>query len=194
MDDYKIKKYKNILLEEKERIEKALENRDNHQENDELSTIDNHPADIGTELFMREQDEGFKTSFKETLEEIEYSLSNIQDGTYGTCSVCGEQIVEDRLEAIPYASTCTSCMEDGDDEEDKFESLDEEYISKKSHSRDNVQFDREDSYQEVAEYEKIPKDPSYSTGDYMGVIDKDEEKNTENVDNLSQEYYDDTQD
>ena len=48
MEDYKIKKYKEIVLEEKERIEKALENKENHQEDDELSTIDNHPADIGT--------------------------------------------------------------------------------------------------------------------------------------------------
>ena len=143
---------------------------------------------------MKEQDEGFKASFKETLESIENSLSKIQDGSFGTCSMCGEQIVEERLEAIPYASTCTNCMEDDHDIEDKYESLDEEYITKKSHSRDNVQFDREDSYQEVAQYEKIPKDPSHSTGDYMGVIDGDEDKNTENIDNVSQEYYDDTQD
>lgn len=201
MDDYQLKKYKERLLEEKERIENILENRgsrgeegvDNYPDN-ELSNVDNHPADIGTEVFMREQDEGFKASYKDTLEQIDNSLSNISDGTYGVCSSCSQEIEEERLEAIPYASECSKCMAvDENDEERKYESLDQDYITKKSESRDSVQFDREDSYQDVAEFEKIAKDPSDSTGDYMGVFDDEEEKNTEDVDRISQEYYDETQ-
>lgn len=194
MEDYKVKKYKEMLIEEKGKIENILENSLGDYLEGELSNVDNHPADMGTELFMKEQDEGFKASHKNTLEEIENSLSNIQDGNYGLCSSCGEDISEERLDVLPYASTCTECMEDSDkNTESKYESLDEDFGTERSHSRDNVQFDREDSYQEVAEYEKISKDPSYSTGDYMDVMDDEDDRFTEDVDNISQEYYDETQ-
>lgn len=189
MEDYKLKKYKDILLEEKERIENILEHRDGYA-NEELSNVDNHPADIGTEMFMKEQDEGFKASYKGTLEKIDISLLNIEDGSFGNCISCNKDIEEERLEAIPYTSLCSDCM-DEDESGEIHESLDEAYITQKSSSRENVQFDREDSYQDVAEFEKISKDPSDSTGDYMGIFD-DEDRNRDDIENISQDYYDDT--
>ena len=193
MEDYKLKKYKIMLENERDRLGNSLENINNNPEDAELSKIDNHPADAGTELFMREQDEGFKVSYKNTLKEIESSLISINDGTYGTCSTCGGKIDEDRLEAIPYSFECIECMKDHESKDGKiYESLEEDYITKKSGSRDNVQFDREDSYQELAAFEKIPKDPSYSTGDLQGIIDDEDEEYTEKIENISQEYYDKT--
>lgn len=43
---------------------------------------------------------------------VKDALKHIEDGTYGTCSVCGEAISEDRLEANPAATTCTAHMDD----------------------------------------------------------------------------------
>jgi RNA polymerase-binding protein DksA len=37
---------------------------------------------------------------------IENALSRIENGTYGECEVCGKQIPEQRLEAVPYATLC----------------------------------------------------------------------------------------
>lgn len=193
MEDYKLNKYKEMLESEKDKLSNVLENINNNPEDAELSKVDNHPADAGTELFMREQDEGFKVSYKNTLKEIESSLIGIDDGTYGTCSTCGGIIDEDRLDVIPYASECIECMKANESKDGKiYESLEEDYITKRSSSRDNVQFDREDSYQEVAEFEKVPKDPSYSTGDLQGIIDDEDEEYTEKIENISQEYYDKT--
>lgn len=45
------------------------------------------------------------------LADITLALSAISDGTYGTCTNCGKQIEEDRLEANPAAHTCKVCME-----------------------------------------------------------------------------------
>ena len=53
-------------------------------------------------------------------------------------------------------------------------------------------FDREDTYQEVARYNKISNDPSASTGDPFGDIDDDDSGVLEEVENISKEYYDDT--
>ncbi len=60
--------------------------------------------------------EGFKTdnAIEEQLEiriqEIREALQSIEEGTYGKCSVCGEDIEEDRLEANPAAKTCKAHM------------------------------------------------------------------------------------
>ncbi|WLP95268.1 TraR/DksA C4-type zinc finger protein [Psychrobacter sp. M13] len=37
---------------------------------------------------------------------IENALSRIENGTYGECEVCGEEIQEQRLKAVPYATLC----------------------------------------------------------------------------------------
>ena len=38
--------------------------------------------------------------------EIDEALARIDAGTYGTCSVCGAAIPEERLDAVPYATLC----------------------------------------------------------------------------------------
>jgi len=38
--------------------------------------------------------------------EVVAALERINDGTYGTCSVCGNPIEEDRLDADPADATC----------------------------------------------------------------------------------------
>jgi DnaK suppressor protein len=45
------------------------------------------------------------------LQAIEAALRRIEDGTYGVCRECGEQIAEARLNAIPWTRACISCKE-----------------------------------------------------------------------------------
>ena len=40
------------------------------------------------------------------LADIDRALAKVEDGTYGTCDVCGEPIPEGRLEALPWATLC----------------------------------------------------------------------------------------
>ena len=40
------------------------------------------------------------------LNEVERALAKLDDGTYGTCEVCGEVINEARLTAMPAARYC----------------------------------------------------------------------------------------
>ena len=37
---------------------------------------------------------------------VEHALDRLDDGTYGTCEVCGEPLGDDRLAADPAARTC----------------------------------------------------------------------------------------
>jgi DnaK suppressor protein len=67
---------------------------------------DDHIADSATETFMRELDEGLEENAERLLEEIERALDRIDEGTYGTCGVCGLPIPEERLAAVPWATLC----------------------------------------------------------------------------------------
>lgn len=45
------------------------------------------------------------------LLQVERALETIDEGTYGTCHECGEEIEEKRLKAVPWASFCLACQE-----------------------------------------------------------------------------------
>jgi len=40
------------------------------------------------------------------LADVERALAKLDEGTYGTCDVCGEPIAAERLEAIAWAVRC----------------------------------------------------------------------------------------
>jgi DnaK suppressor protein len=48
------------------------------------------------------------------LKEVQAALSRIEDGTFGTCQRCEEDIPEKRLKALPWAAYCVSCQEQVD--------------------------------------------------------------------------------
>jgi RNA polymerase-binding transcription factor DksA len=72
----------------------------------ELSSIDQHQADIGTETFEREKDLSILEQIDSELGDVEWALKRLDDGTYGTCEVDGKPIPEERLEAMPAARLC----------------------------------------------------------------------------------------
>lgn len=47
----------------------------------------------------------------ETLEKINEALARLEQGRYGHCYECGEDIAERRLRALPFAVRCTHCEE-----------------------------------------------------------------------------------
>jgi RNA polymerase-binding transcription factor DksA len=72
----------------------------------ELSSIDQHQADLGTETFEREKDLAILESIEAELADVEHALRRLDEGTYGICEACGRPIDEERLEAIPAARLC----------------------------------------------------------------------------------------
>ena len=47
----------------------------------------------------------------ETLNKINEALGRLEDGTYGNCFECDEEIAEARLRALPFAVRCKDCEE-----------------------------------------------------------------------------------
>ncbi len=77
----------------------------------ELSSIDQHQADLGTETFEREKDLAILESIEAELADVEHALRRLDDGTYGTCEACGRPIDEERLEALPATRLCRDDQE-----------------------------------------------------------------------------------
>ena len=47
----------------------------------------------------------------ETLNKINEALKRLEDGTYGNCFECDEEIAQARLRALPFAVRCKDCEE-----------------------------------------------------------------------------------
>jgi RNA polymerase-binding protein DksA len=106
--------YRKRLEEERARLTHAvdfLEKENPGSVADELGELaeggtDNHLGDMATAMYDRELDEGLEEGAQQTLAEIDAALQRIEDGTYGTCEICGKPIGADRLAAIPWARLC----------------------------------------------------------------------------------------
>lgn len=48
------------------------------------------------------------------LAQINRALAQLEAGTYGVCSSCGQTIDERRLQALPYSDRCITCAEAAD--------------------------------------------------------------------------------
>lgn len=103
---------RHLLDEERERLEGLREEyaslREASEEDgmQELSSVDQHQADIGTETFDRSKDLSILDEVEAELAEIEHALQRLDEGTYGTCEACGKVIPDDRLEAMPATRFC----------------------------------------------------------------------------------------
>jgi RNA polymerase-binding protein DksA len=103
--------FRRELETEQERLRAALESV-NHKESltEETGDLsigsDDHLADSATETYLRELDEGLEENAEHLLAEVDRALRLIDEGTYGTCVVCGRPIGAERLEALPYATLC----------------------------------------------------------------------------------------
>jgi DnaK suppressor protein len=72
----------------------------------ELSPADQHPADLGSEVFEQEKTYSILASVRAELHEVERALERIRDRTYGRCEACHRPIPAARLNALPAARFC----------------------------------------------------------------------------------------
>jgi DnaK suppressor protein len=63
-------------------------------------------ADTSQVTAERGETEALSNTLRETLEDVEHALAKLDDGSYGKCETCGEEIAAARLEAMPAARYC----------------------------------------------------------------------------------------
>ena len=66
-------------------------------------------ADAAAATAERSEVLGLVENLMTMLKDVDSALAKVDDGTYGTCRVCGKQIGADRLEFRPTSTRCVDC-------------------------------------------------------------------------------------
>lgn len=94
----------NIIKKKQEDIMQPLS-----QSTGELSLYDQHPADIASELYEREKDNGLLELLELELEKVNDAIKRYNSGQYGICERCGKSIEKARLERVLNTTLCSEC-------------------------------------------------------------------------------------
>lgn len=110
-----IEKIKQDLLNKKSQLTKELADftdLDEHGKNNRVAQM----PDYGSESDENAQEvEQYTTNLaadkvlEKTLSDINQALKSIEDGDYGKCKYCGNEIEEKRLLIRPFSSSCVAC-------------------------------------------------------------------------------------
>ena len=74
-----------------------------------IISIPTDMEELGSDNTEQELTLNLLGSDEDILDQIEAAIQRIEDGGYGRCEDCGEQISKIRLDAIPYAAECMQC-------------------------------------------------------------------------------------
>jgi RNA polymerase-binding protein DksA len=116
MDKKMLDEFKKTLLEEKEKLEKSLGkiahpiNKKMGDYETSFKNIGNDKEDNATEVDQYTHDLSVETSLEKKLQEVLGALERIENGTYGKCLNCGEDIPIERLKANPDSKDCIKCQ------------------------------------------------------------------------------------
>lgn len=165
---------------------------------EELSTYDQHPADVATEVFERSKDFALREDAVIKLRAVDHALQKIREGTYGVCDNCGSMIPPERLDAIPYTTQCVHCRAAAEEAPNRVnvrpveeDLLEPPFAKSFDDGTGKNMYDAEDSWQDVASWQEHA--PHSGAGSYYGGGEDDEEPvgYSELVDHIPYEVGDD---
>lgn len=107
-----VKAYRSRLLELSLRLRGTIAELDREiteerEATGDLAHFGTHNADHDTEFL--EVDEAAERNEVAILGAVEAALVRVENGTYGTCEECGNEIPRARLDAVPYTAFCAEC-------------------------------------------------------------------------------------
>jgi DnaK suppressor protein len=109
MTDTDRKQFLNVLQAKEADIATGLGRRDGLAVQAEADVFDEIQDAIERALLVRNLDHG-----SDLLREVRNAVERIENGEYGPCQECGEEINPKRLAAVPWAALCLRCQEKAD--------------------------------------------------------------------------------
>ena len=107
----RLERLRKALLEEQSRLREDLETlQPDLLGSDTNAGVGNHPAEDASMTYEQEALVSMRRNQEATLERVERALRRMDEGTYGTCERCGQDIDYARLKAQPYAILCMDCQ------------------------------------------------------------------------------------
>lgn len=126
MTKTELAKYKQILEERQAELAGVLRNRD-------AITIEKSPDALDEVQNAAERELAIRNLDRESnlLRNVRAALRRIDEGTFGTCVHCEEEISPKRIAAVPWTPFCIDCQEQADkaQEEGNVETLEELLIN-----------------------------------------------------------------
>jgi RNA polymerase-binding protein DksA len=116
MDSKKLALFRELLQDKQRKVMKDLETlweltRESSEELNERSANAFEISDYGASSMDREKDFLFISRERKYLLQIDRALEAIDCGEYGICRVCGKEISEERLKAVPTTHICVPCKQ-----------------------------------------------------------------------------------
>ena len=111
MNKLQMKKFKTLLTEKRDEIVKKAKQT---LSEDMMLDANDLPdeMDLASSEYLQSFTFRLRGREKSFLDKIEKALAKIEDGTFGNCEECGEEVTMKRLEARPETSLCIRCKED----------------------------------------------------------------------------------
>jgi DnaK suppressor protein len=100
-----IRKREEIVKEAKSEISKYIRGETRQLVDTALDNGDWSVVDLSEDISLRQL-----STHRETLLKIDEALRKIDEGTYGKCEDCGEDISVERLKVLPFAIYCVDCQ------------------------------------------------------------------------------------
>ena len=121
MTKTELTKYRNILEDKQAELEQVIRNR-------EAITIEKSPDALDEVQHAAERELAIRNLDRETilLRNVRAALRRLDEGAFGVCMHCDQDISPKRLAAVPWTAYCIQCQEAADrSEEDSSESFDD---------------------------------------------------------------------
>lgn len=96
-----------ILLARREELLGAISDKQDQIDENTSTDEEDKPAERQEEEVLT----ALSHSDQVELSRIDAALARMDDGSYGQCANCGEEIAAARLQAVPDAVLCVSCAE-----------------------------------------------------------------------------------
>lgn len=110
MNKEKLEQFRRILVDLREKImkdyERVVESSGEEFGSEMPEMIDEASRTINRRILLSIGDNAHQI-----MKLVQEALERIDEGEYGVCVECGEDIPEKRLELVPYAQFCVRCKE-----------------------------------------------------------------------------------
>jgi DnaK suppressor protein len=101
-----LERFRQILTATLKQMGQPLDRRDEIAIENAPDDLDRIQGVVERELAIRQIESNFST-----IQSVQLALERINDGSYGTCQECEEEISPKRLQAVPWACCCVKCQE-----------------------------------------------------------------------------------
>ena len=200
--------YKNLLIKEKDDILATLNKMEEHgigspdeYSSGELSSYDNHPAELGTEVYNLGMNLNLKVHEQYQLREINQAMEKLDNGKYGICEYCGKHIDNERIEIRPQARLCIDCEKSRETNTKELineRPVEEDVLMTPENqgypdANDDLEFEGMDQWNDLEKYgsSSTPQDLTGSYKDYKEFYTNEVDKQgiVDPMDNISNEEY-----